>query len=211
MDKFIQNGNTYVNTTKAKKMLDVTPTTLRTWDKNGQIRTVRTPSNKRMYNLTDIHNILGWDKVAPQEKQKIVYCRVSSKKQMDDLERQKHLLKQKFPNHCMVTDIASGINWKRKGLRSILDSAMQGKLTELVVAHRDRLSRIGFGLIEYILEANKVKLVVLDKTAESPDEELVDDVLSIIHVYSCKRMGQRRYTCEKNKDTTDSDSSEEID
>ena len=74
-----------------------------------------------------------------KKKKKIAYCRVSSKKQADDLERQKNFFTTKFPDYELVTDIGSGINWKRKGLKTILESAMSGDISELVVAHRDRL------------------------------------------------------------------------
>ena len=118
---------------------------------------------------------------------------------MDDLERQKDFFRQQYPTYELVTDIGSGINWKRKGLNSILDASMLGYIEEVVVAHRDRLSRFAFELIEHILVTNKVKLVVLDSsTEESQDNELADDILSIIHVYSCRNMDRRRYKNKKN-------------
>jgi predicted site-specific integrase-resolvase len=100
----------------------------------------------------------------------------------------------------VVTDVGSGINWKRKGLKTILDKAMHRDISEVVVAHRDRLCRFAFELLEWILDQNRVKLVVLDEeNGESNDKELSDDILSIIHVYSCRKMGRRRY---KNKENT---------
>jgi predicted site-specific integrase-resolvase len=100
----------------------------------------------------------------------------------------------------VVEDTGSGINWKRKGLKTILGQSMSGDIEEVVVAHRDRLCRFGFELIEWILESNGVKLTVLDReNSKSPDEELTDDILSIIHVYSCRKMGQRRYKVSENK------------
>jgi predicted site-specific integrase-resolvase len=98
----------------------------------------------------------------------------------------------------LVTDVGSGINWKRKGLTTILDKAMHGDISEIVVAHRDRLCRFAFELLEWIFERNGVKLVVLNEEKDhSSDQELTDDILSIIHVYSCRKMEKRRY---KNKD-----------
>lgn len=189
--------NEYITTKKAKEISQVTVKTLRIWDKEGKIRTIRTASNTRRYNLKDIQNIVSCGS-SDGKKEKICYCRVSSTKQMDDLERQKDFFKDRFPNHKLVTDVGSGINWKRKGLKTLLDKAMHGDISEIVVAHRDRLCRFAFELLEWIFERNGVKLVVFNEEKnQSSDQELADDILSIIHVYSCRKMGRRRY---KNKD-----------
>ena len=187
------NDNKFIGTKKTRELLQVTVKTLRIWDQEGKIRTIRTPSNHRRYCYEDIQNILSCNTPAKEKKQ-ICYCRVSSPKQMDDLDRQKAFLHDKFPNHELVTDVGSGINWKRKGLKTILDRAMQGDISEVVVAHRDRLCRFAFELLEWILHRCKVKLLVLDKEEhKSPDEDIAEDVLTILHVYSCRRMGKRRY------------------
>ena len=193
----MENG--WVKTKRASKLLFVTPTTLRKWDKEGKINTIRTPSNIRLYDLQDIYNILGRDQVVVK-KQKIAYCRVSSKKQKDDLDRQENLFKSEFPEHILVSDIGSGINPKRKGLQKILEQSMRGEIEEVVVAHRDRLSRAQFELYEFIFKFNKVKLTILDdQKYRSEEQELVDDVLNILHVYSCRQMGKRRYQSCKGK------------
>jgi predicted site-specific integrase-resolvase len=195
----------YINTRQAVNLLNVTPKTLRLWDKENKIRVVRTPSGIRRYNLQDIQNILGGTTPATttqKDKQKLCYARVSSRKQMDDLDRQKDFFKHNYPNHFLVTDVGSGINWKRKGLQTILERAMRGTIDEVVVAHRDRLCRFAFELLEWILQTNHVKLVVIHETnGQSTDQELTDDILSIIHVYSCRKNGKRRYS-KKNAQTT---------
>jgi predicted site-specific integrase-resolvase len=199
----------YVTGSTAREMLKITAETLRSWDKKGKIGAIKTPSGQRRYNLKDINDILG---IAPsfKQKRKICYCRVSSKKQMDDLERQKDFFRQEYPNHELVTDIGSGINWKRKGLKTILEQSMLGNIEELVVAHRDRLCRFPFELIQFIFETNNVKLMVLDTTTgESGNSELADDILSIIHIYSCRSMGKRRYKSKKDKDLPESESEED--
>lgn len=200
--------NNYVPTKTARKILGVTGQTLRNWDNTGKINTIRSPSGARLYSLKDIQNATGSTIVIP-EKEKIVYCRVSSKKQIDDLERQKDFFRYRYPDHTVVEDIGSGINWKRKGLKTILEKAMRGDISEVVVAHRDRLCRFAFELIQFILEHNKVKLIVLDSdTGKSGEQELADDILSIIHVYSCKQMGRRRYKVQENKNLPDSGTEE---
>jgi putative resolvase len=87
---------------------------------------------------------------------------------------------------------------------------MSGDISEVVVAHRDRLCRFGFELIEWIFEINGVKLTILDQeNNKSPDQELADDILSIIHVYSCRKMGKRRYSMQKNKDIPNEESDDD--
>lgn len=189
----------YVPTKTARKMLGVTTQTLRNWDSSGKLDTKRAPSGVRLYSLKDIKDILGCNHPLTQ-KEKIAYCRVSSKKQLDDLERQKDFFRREYPNHTLVTDVGSGINWKRKGLQALLERSMSGDISEIVVAHRDRLCRFAFELIEGILQRQGVKLIVLDREeGESESKELADDILSIIHVYSCRQMGRRRYG-NKNKE-----------
>lgn len=202
------NGNTtgiFVNTKEARELLRVTATTLRRWDKENKIQTIRTPSGIRMYNKECILKILNQNGIVP-EKKRIAYCRVSSKKQSDDLERQKDSFRCSHPDYELVQDIGSGINFKRKGLQTILEQSMRGEIEEVVVSHRDRLCRFAFELIEFILNKNNTKLVVLDKTEnKSTSEELAEDVLSIIQVFACREMGKRRYKSDKNKIKPESD------
>lgn len=202
----------YVSAAKARHYLSVTSETLRSWSNKGKIRTIRTPSGFRNYNMEDINTIIGNNIPKYSSKRKICYCRVSSKKQSDDLERQEEYMRSKFANYEIVSDIGSGLNWKRSGLKSILEQSMLGNIEEVVVAHRDRLCRFGFELIEFILEKNKTRLVVLDSTTEKcSNNELAEDILSIIHVYSCRAMGKRKYTskekakpeCENEEETDD--------
>lgn len=196
----MSDDEVYISSKKAKEILGISLKTLTRWDKSGKLRAKRDPSNRRKYKLRDVQNASGMY-IDNDKKQKICYCRVSSKKQVDDLERQKNLLREKYPSHKLVTDISSGLNWKRKGLRTILGLAMQGHISEVVVAHRDRLCRVAFELLEWIFSSNGVKLIILNegKNELTDDEKLTDDILSIIHVYSCKKMGKRRYKNKENK------------
>ena len=196
----------YLSTKEAREMLRITTQTLRNWDKAGKIRSVRTPSGIRLYNREDVYDITGVPEVTV-EKRKVCYARVSSSKQKDDLERQVDFLRSRYPDHDMVTDVGSGVNWKRKGVRKVLEQAMRGEISELVVAHKDRLARFSFELVEFILKTHEVKLVVLDsEDGKSTDQELTDDILSIIHIYSCRKMGRRRYERNESKDLSDEES-----
>jgi predicted site-specific integrase-resolvase len=187
----------YLSIKESRKLLGVTTPTLRNWAKTNKIRYVETPTGRKLYNKQDVFNIVNCSQVQkPQKKRKIAYCRVSSKKQSDDLERQKEFFRCKYPKHDLVEDIGSGINWNRKGLQTILEQSMLRNVSEVVVAHRDRLCRFAFELIEFILNKNGVKLIVLESNNDSKnsiDSELTEDIMSIIHVYSCRQMGRHRY------------------
>jgi predicted site-specific integrase-resolvase len=109
-------------------------------------------------------------------------------------------MREKFPNAEIVKDIGSGLNFKRKGLRTLLDRLSQGTKLTIVVAHKDRLARFGFELIEYLVNKNGGEILVLDKVSFSPHRELVEDILSILTVFSCRMHGLRRYHTEIQED-----------
>lgn len=191
----------YVSQKEACKFFGVSTSTLRRWDKQNKIKTIRTPSNYRRYDISSVKQTKNKNSIV-MSKKKMCYCRVSSKKQMDNLERQKDYLKSKYPNHEIISDIGSGINWKRKGLLSILEQSNNGLIEEVVVAHKDRLARFAFELIQWLLEKNGCKLVVLNEPI-SEEEKLTDDILSIIHFFSCRKMGMQKYKKDgKSKDKT---------
>jgi putative resolvase len=171
---------------KAASYLGVCANTLRKWADEGKIKHIRNPAGQRLYDVKSIEQSSSTCK-------SYCYCRVSSHKQKDDLERQKEFMQEKYPTHNTITDIGSGINFKRKSLLWLLEQASLGNVNEIVVAHRDRLSRFGFELIEWFLTKYNVKLVVLDKSESSPQQELVTDLLSILTVFSCRVHGLRKY------------------
>lgn len=117
-----------------------------------------------------------------------IYTRVSSKKQLDDLSRQIEYIQTRRPeynSYTLVSDVTSGINFKRKGLQTILDSCLHGIIGEVVIAHRDRLCRFGFDLVKIIIEKSGGKITVLDdEKNKSSEQELAEDLLSIVHIYT---------------------------
>jgi predicted site-specific integrase-resolvase len=182
---------TYLNTKSACKALGVHPNTLRNWDKDGKIKTIRTPGNRRLYDITSIQSTT---------KDNIIYARVSSKAQEDDLQKQIQYLRTRYPNHELIQDFGSGLNFKRKGFKALLERVLSGGVQEIVVAHRDRLCRFGFDLFQIVANQFGTKLVVLDDTQQSPQAELVTDLLSIVHVFSCRLYGLRKYSNQIKKD-----------
>ena len=171
--------------------------------KKGLIETVRTPGNKRLYKINKFlednkckENICNnLDDLDKETKLNIAYIRVSSQNQKNDLERQKQLMVHKFPNHIIIEDIGSGLNLNKRGIRKIIHLAIEGKINELVVAHRDRLTRFGFELIEEIINKySKGKIVILSEPDKlEPEEEIVKDIMSIMNVYVAKINGLRKY------------------
>ena len=123
----------------------------------------------------------------------VCYCRVSSAKQRGDLQRQCAQMRSLYPNAEIIRDIGGGLNWKRQGLLSILERIHRGDKLTLVVAHRDRLARFGFELIEWLVQQNGGQVLVLHQPDASPQSELTEDLLAVLHTFSCRMPGLRRY------------------
>ena len=123
----------------------------------------------------------------------VCYCRVSSTKQREDLQRQIAFMRERYPEAEIVQDIGGGLNRKRKGLVSLLERLHRGDKLRIVVAHRDRLARFGFELVQWLAEQNVGGIVVPDNTDHSPGQELTEDILAILHTFSCRLHGLRRY------------------
>ena len=180
---------------KACEILGVHPNTLRKWHKEGKIQAVRMPGGNRRF---DVNSIL---QTTMPKKKIICYCRVSSRKQIDDLERQVQFMKANFKDAEVIQDVGSGLNFKRKGLLALIKEINQGTIGTVVVAHRDRLCRFGFDLFQWICNENDTKLLVLNELSLSPEEELTRDLLSIIHVFSCRVNGLRSYRTRIKEDS----------
>lgn len=197
----------FISGSKASEILGVHQRTLYQWDKKKLIETIRTPGGKRLYNvkkyleghnknetnILTVNNPVINDKIANSKN--YIYARVSSLGQKEDLERQIKLLQDKYPNYKLISDIGSGMNLNRKGLRQIIDKAIQGNVDEVVIVHKDRLCRYGYELIEDIIKKySNGKITIIEKKAnKEPKEELVDDVLQIMNIFVAKINGMRKY------------------
>ncbi|MBR0080493.1 MAG: IS607 family transposase [Synergistaceae bacterium] len=199
------------------KILGVTPQTLRNWDKSGKLKPHHTTkSGYRYYSseqLNNITNVQGIDRIT------VGYCRVSSYKQKDDLERQianmyTYLLAQGKPFR-IIQDIGSGINYHNKGLIELIQLINNNLVEKLVVLYKDRLLRFGFELIEEIAKLHNCKIEIIDHTEKTEQQELVEDLVQIITVFSCKLQGKRAHKAKKlveellnDKDNSSNDNSE---
>ena len=186
----------YYSSKTVTQMLGVTAQTLRNWDKEGKLKPSYVKSNGYRYYSED--SILSYTQERKTKKNLNVigYARVSSKKQSDDLERQVNNLKtyldSKYTDYEIITDIGSGINYTKPGLKKLIEKINKKEVDLIVILYKDRLLRFGFELIEYFAELNNVKIEVLDKIDKNQDQELVEDLVQIITVFSCKIQGERK-------------------
>lgn len=191
----------YVGGKQATAILGVHYRTLYNWERDGIIKTIRTPGGKRLY---DVSGYLEENKKEKkEEKKKICYCRVSSSGQKDDLKRQVKYMQENYPDYEIIKDIGSGLNLNRTGLRRIIDLAIVNQIDEVVVAYRDRLARFGYELIEDLLKqySNGKIIVINEKENITAEEELMQDMLQVMNVFVAKMNGIRKYNKKNHKNT----------
>ena len=188
----------YYSSKTVTQMLGVTAQTLRNWDKEDKLKPAYVKSNGYRYYSEE--SILAYTQERKTKKNLNVigYARVSSKKQVDDLERQvdniKEYLSNKYETFDIITDVGSGINYNKPGLLKLIEKINKKEVDLIVVLYKDRLLRFGFELVEYFAKLNNVSIEVLDKIDKTQDQELVEDLVQIITVFSCKIQGKRKKT-----------------
>ena len=198
----------FVGGKEASNILGVHQRTLYQWEIKKKIETMRTPGGKRLYNINKFiannnqylkNNGLS-NNTNNIEKRNICYIRVSSINQSNDLERQREVMKKLYPKYEIIEDIGSGLNLNKRGIKRIIKMAIEGKINELVIAYKDRLTRFGYDLIEnIIIEYSNGRIIILNKQKElKPEEELVLDVMALMNVYVAKMNGLRRYKVNKS-------------
>ena len=188
----------YVTMREAVRITGLCAATLRKYADDGKIKSIRKEKGMRLIDVSEFTEV---QREAKRKDAPIVcYCRVSSSKQKDDLCRQIAYMRSQFPTAEIIHDIGSGLNFKRKGLQTILGRYLRGDRFTLIVAHRDRLCRFGFELIEFLAKSNGGEIMVLDKAEFSSEQELSADILAILHVFSCRLHGLRKYKDQIVKD-----------
>ena len=185
----------YYSIRKLSEMIDVSAQTLRNWEKSGKlIPDYKTSSGYRYYSQKQVNAITG-NKTNIENRITIGYCRVSSSKQKDDLERQvqnvkTYLLAQGKPFE-IIEDIGSGINYNKNGLLELLQKVIDHKVEKIVVLYKDRLLRFGYELFENIAKSYGTSIEIIDNTEKTEQQELVEDLVQIITVFSCRLQGKR--------------------
>ena len=178
------------------EMLGISIKTLQRWDNEGKLRANRSPTDRRYYTHKQYVDYMGEGE--NKTGKIIIYTRVSTQNQRDDLNNQVEFLKQYANAKGMIVDeifedVGSGLNYNRKKWNKLVEDCMIGLVKTILVAHKDRFIRFGYEWFERFLKSNGVEIIVVNNEKLSPEEELVNDLISIIHVFSCKIYGLRKY------------------
>ena len=179
----------------AATRLGVSTKTLERWLDAGKIKAIITPGGQRRYDIDSV--------IDPQLRSRatVLYARVSSRAQKPDLVTQIDFLQSRYPGCEVIQDIGSGLNYKRKGFLSLLERILSNDVGLVVIAHKDRLCRFGFDLVSWICNRQKCEILVLNQTNLSPEREMLEDILAIIHVFSCRLYGLRKYKKQITEDS----------
>jgi len=170
--------------------------TLQRWDREKILIAHRTPTNRRFYTEDQYNEYMEIS--IPDSSVNVIYARVSTRNQKDDLANQVEFLK----TYCnakgvivdeVITDIGSGLNYKRKQWNKLLDKVMKGKINTVYIAYPDRFIRFGFDWFKQLCNKFGAKIVVVNNKELSPEQELTEDLINIIHVFSCRSYGIRKY------------------
>ena len=181
---------------KAAKLLGVSRATLQKWDRDGKLVANRNETNRRYYTDEQINNFLRKPRI---ELNRIVaYCRVSSPNQRPDLKNQRRCLEEfckasGIANVDYLEEIGGGLNFNRPIFLEIIHEITVGRISKLIVAHKDRLCRFGFELIKNLCDLNNCELLVVNVEELSPEQEMVQDLMTIIHCFSSRLYGLRNY------------------
>lgn len=184
------------NITQFAKLINYSVKTLQRWDRENILKPeLRTPTNRRVYSH---EQLLNFRNETPIIKKNIIYCRVSSSNQKNDLKSQTEYLVDFTRNMGIsideiYTDIGSGMNFKRKNFIKLIDEIQKGLISSITIAHKDRLCRFGYELIEHICDQNGTKINIINDDRLSPEQELCQDLTSIVHVFSSRLYGLRKY------------------
>lgn len=177
--------------------LGITTRTLQTWDRKGILKAKRSPTNRRFYTEDQINQYLNKDSLSSHKKQ-VAYARVSTYGQKDDLKDQLSYIRQYANARGIIldeeiSDIGSGLNYKRQKWNNLLDEVMNNKIDKIYITYKDRFIRLGYDWFESLCKKHGTEIIVLSNIDTSPDKELVDDMISIIHVFSSRLYGLRKY------------------
>jgi putative resolvase len=182
---------------EAAKKLDRSVKTLQRWDRIGLLQSKRTKTGRRSYSKEQIDDFLG-AKIELKERRVVAYCRVSSQSQKPDLKNQRETVCQfciarGLANVDYIEEIGGGLNFKRPKFLKLVEEIESNEVSTLILAHKDRLTRFGFDLISHLCKLHKCALLVINDEKLSPEREMVEDLMTIIHCFSSRLYGLRNY------------------
>jgi len=178
-------------------LLNISVKTLQRWDNDKKLTASRTPTNRRFYYYEQYLDCIGEAKHTDKGNV-VIYTRVSSSGQKDDLKNQEKFLRD-YANAKgiivdeVIKDLGSGLNYNRKKWNKLLNECIEGKVSKIIIAHKDRFIRFGYDWFERLVNRYGVEIIVVNNEMLSPQEEIVQDIVSILHVFSCRIDGLRKY------------------
>ena len=204
----------YITNYKPKdfaELLGVSVKTLQRWDRDGILKANRTPTNRRYYTYDQYLQFRGIQ-TENDIRDVVIYARVSTRNQKGDLKNQVEFLKQFCNSKGMIVsqcieEFGSGLNYNRKKWNKLLEEVMENKIKIIVISNKDRFIRFGYDWFEKFCERFHTKIIIVNNEALSPNEEFVQDIISILHVFSCRLYGLRKY---KNQIKKDEDIAKEL-
>ena len=187
-----------ITTGKAARQLGVSVKTLQRWDREQKLNAHRTLTGRRYYEQDQLVSFLGKVKTPEQERSSVAYCRVSSQAQRPDLRNQRTVITdfcvaRGLANVEYIEEIGGGLNFKRPRFTELVDRICAGAVSTLILAHKDRLARFGFELLRHLCQANRCELLIINDEKLSPEREMVEDLMTIIHCFSSRLYGLRNY------------------
>ncbi len=180
------------------KLINVSVKTLQRWDKKGLLPAYRTPTDRRYYTHEQYLNYVGSSNIKKNNKSIVIYARVSNPGQKDNLDNQVTFLRQ-FANGRglivdeVIKDTGSGLNYNRKEWNKLIDRVINLEVDTIIISHKDRFMRFGYDWFERLCNKYGCKILIVNNEDLSPQEEMLQDLISIIHVFSCKIYGLRKY------------------
>ena len=185
--------------------IGVSISTLQRWDRTDVLKSKRTPTNQRYYTEEDLNKVLNLEEDTKSKRKNVGYCRVSTQGQKQNLENQKEFVSVYSLSHGITldeiyTDIGSGLNYKRKNWNKLLKQIENNEIDKIYITYKDRFVRFGYEWFEDFCSSHGTEIIVLNQKQTSPEEELTEDLLSILHVFSARSYGLRKYKKEINKE-----------
>ena len=182
----------------------VSISTLQRWDRTNVLKSRRTPTNQRYYTDEDLNKVLNLEAETKSKRKNVGYCRVSTQGQKQNLENQKELVSVYSLSHGVIldeiyTDTGSGLNYQRKNWSILLKQVEANEIDKIYITYKDRLVRFGYEWFEEFCASHGTEIIVLNQKQTSPEEELTEDLLSILHLFSERNNNFKKYKTEINK------------
>ena len=183
----------------------VSISTLQRWDRTDVLKSKRTPTNQRYYTDEDLNKVLNLEDETKSKRKNVGYCRVSTQGQKQNLENQQEFVSVYSLSHGVIldeiyTDIGSGLNYQRKNWSNLLKQVENNEIDKIYVTYKDRFVRFGYEWFEEFCASHGTEIIVLNQKQTSPEEELTEDLLSILHVFGERNHRFRKYKTEINKE-----------